>query len=263
MFRTALFGSRMLSASMLVASILAASAATLFAASNTVSVPSTADIWLAGQPNTTVLQGVYASFDVAPANSPVLASTGLNLTAGSYLTFAASGVTSYSTCTGASPDGGGGCGTYTTASYFGISTYRGPVNSLVGVFVNSNVPGGTAPSGLDFTTSGSQSQSTISPALNQVLFIGDGVTGTGSGSVQHFVVPAGATRLVLGSADGAGANYDNPANLAFSVTISDAPTAAPGVSTAVSTPAVSAIVLIAMALLLMGSGAYYLKGRAT
>src|SRR5262249_39942824 len=38
-------------------------------------------------------------------------------------------------------------------------------------------------------------------ALNQTFFIGDGLTGTGSGSVQVFHVPDGATRLYLGFAD--------------------------------------------------------------
>jgi len=34
-----------------------------------------------------------------------------------------------------------------------------------------------------------------------VFFIGDGLTGDGSGTVQQFNVPAGATRLVLGLVD--------------------------------------------------------------
>jgi hypothetical protein len=45
---------------------------------------------------------------------------------------------------------------------------------------------------------------TLTPALGQVFFIGDGLTGTGSGSVQTFTVPRGATRLFLGIADASG-----------------------------------------------------------
>jgi len=37
--------------------------------------------------------------------------------------------------------------------------------------------------------------------LNQVFFIGDGLTGDGTGTVQQFNVPVGATRLVLGFVD--------------------------------------------------------------
>jgi hypothetical protein len=44
--------------------------------------------------------------------------------------------------------------------------------------------------------------------LNQVFFIGDGLTGTGSGSRQTFNVPADATELWLGYVDGGG--YEGP-----------------------------------------------------
>ncbi len=44
----------------------------------------------------------------------------------------------------------------------------------------------------------------LSPFLKQVFFIGDGLTGNGTGAAQQFIVPAGATRLFLGPADGTG-----------------------------------------------------------
>jgi hypothetical protein len=195
--------------------VLAIGAAALFgvsatAASNNVTVPGTADVWLAGQANGTILQGIYALNDVAPANSPVLASTGLNMTAGTSLTFSATGSTNYNGCQGPTPDGGGVCGNFSTLAYFGISTYNGPINALLGVFINSSTPGGTAPAGLNFSTAGATSQATISPLLNQVFFIGDGLTGTGSGSVQQFVIPAGATRLYLTDSGGSSAPPATP-----------------------------------------------------
>jgi hypothetical protein len=49
----------------------------------------------------------------------------------------------------------------------------------------------------------------LAPQLQQVFFIGEGLTGTGSGQRQTFVVPTGATRLFLGSADGVGQNANN------------------------------------------------------
>jgi hypothetical protein len=42
----------------------------------------------------------------------------------------------------------------------------------------------------------------LAPALAQTFFIGDGRTGSGSGDIQRFLVPEGATRLFLGYADG-------------------------------------------------------------
>jgi hypothetical protein len=44
----------------------------------------------------------------------------------------------------------------------------------------------------------------LSPELKQVFFIGDGLTGTGDGAIQDFEIPAGATRLFLGTMDGYG-----------------------------------------------------------
>src|SRR5438477_11348345 len=120
--------------SLLLAAVLAALfAAIATAASNTVTVPGTADVWLAGQPNGTILVGGFPSNDVAPANSPVLASTGLNLTAGSFLTFAVTGTTNFNGCASPSPDGGGACGTPSSGPFFGIASYSGPINALVGV----------------------------------------------------------------------------------------------------------------------------------
>ena len=53
----------------------------VWAASNSVTVSGLADNRLAGQPNGTVLNGGFPGSDSAPTNSPVLASTGFNMTA--------------------------------------------------------------------------------------------------------------------------------------------------------------------------------------
>jgi hypothetical protein len=74
---------------------------------------------------------------------------------------------------------------------------------LTGVFLNENAPTGTPPTMLDFTSGGlGESFANVSPQLGQVFFIGDGLTGTGTGAVQQFLVPPTATRLFLGFADG-------------------------------------------------------------
>ena len=43
---------------------------------------------------------------------------------------------------------------------------------------------------------------TLCPSLKQVFYIGDGLSGSGAGTAQQFVIPAGATRLFLGTVDG-------------------------------------------------------------
>jgi hypothetical protein len=85
-----------------------------------------------------------------------------------------------------------------------VRSLAAPWDALTGVFLGPGVPGGTAPAGLDSSVTGSLP--TLSPLLQQVFFIGDGLTGTGSGAVQRFVVPQGATRLFLASSDDFGNN---------------------------------------------------------
>ncbi|HME68245.1 MAG TPA: hypothetical protein VKM54_00015 [Myxococcota bacterium] len=58
--------------------------------------------------------------------------------------------------------------------------------------------------------------SSLSPLLKQPFFIGDGLTGNGSGSVQQFIVPAGATRLFLASGDAFGW-YNNTGSFTLDV----------------------------------------------
>ena len=92
--------------------------------------------------------------------------------------------------------------------------YRMPVNTLLGVFLGPGLPTSNPAPGevlnfrdigvARFGTQVGTHFATLSPELEQIFFIGDGLTGTGSGSVQTFIAPAGATRLYLGVADGYG-----------------------------------------------------------
>ena len=98
----------------------------------------------------------------------------------------------------------------------GISGYSGPAGALVGVFLGAGIPmNGPAPATLNFDSGGlGTSFSSLSPGLGQVFFIGDGLTGTGQGTTQRFVAPAGATRLFVGLVDalsfsGAPGDYDD------------------------------------------------------
>lgn len=76
---------------------------------------------------------------------------------------------------------------------------------LVGVFLDASAPSGAGPSALNYNygtpVSLNTSDAGFSPILDQVFFIGDGLTGAGTGSEQVFKVPTGADRLYLGFAD--------------------------------------------------------------
>ncbi len=82
---------------------------------------------------------------------------------------------------------------------------------LAGVFVGPTTPSGSPPATLQFTGPNGSSFTDLYPLLNQQFFIGDGLTGTGSGAQQSFHAPNGATRLFLGFADayGFGTPYNN------------------------------------------------------
>jgi hypothetical protein len=178
-----------------------------------ITVSALTDIWLAGQPNGSTLTGNFST-DTAPANSPVE----FDVSGGETLTFSASGSTSVDQVCFAGPDGG--C--YPDESSFGvgpvngIGTYKGPSDALIGVFLNGSLPSGTGgPASEDFT--GANNFTSLSPLLNQIFFIGDGLTGTGSGTVQDFSVPAGATRLFLAVADSVGSSQNNEGSLSVTV----------------------------------------------
>jgi len=113
---------------------------------------------------------------------------------------AASGDVQYCpTCVPANGPDGAPFG-FSMASWEGISGVSSISRSrfLAGVFLSSNVPMDPPPPSLDFSD---YSFLQLAPALNQTFFIGDGLTGTGSGQQQTFVAPEGATRLFLGLFD--------------------------------------------------------------
>jgi hypothetical protein len=201
----------------LLVSTLAA-AAPAFAGSATRSVPGTSDPFLAGMP----AGSTCCSGDSAPAESPVYAGA---VTPGATLTFTSvTGSVSYAGGVPTDPPDGNPGFLIDTAAYEGgaveinnIAGYNNaPVDALIGVFLGPGLPtSNPAPAELDFTDT---SFTTLSPALQQIFFIGDGLTGTGTGSVQTFVVPTGATRLFLGTVDGFGW-YNNTG--AISVTVNE------------------------------------------
>jgi hypothetical protein len=180
----------------------------------TLSVPSTGDPWLAGMPD-----GSTASYtDFAPAQSPAQV-LGLDLSPGSVLVFSASGSVSYDpNLPKAPPDGlSYFIVNHSTGAENGISDVITPMDSLLGLFLDSERPdSSSAPQTLDFSSN--QDYLSLAPALKQVFFIGDGLTN--SGTQQQIVVPAGASRLFLGTMDTNGW-YNNVGS--FSVTVNSVP----------------------------------------
>jgi len=174
-----------------------------------VTVPGGANPYLAGMPNgSACCESTGGVPDTAPAQSPV--QVGIPLSPGTVLTFSVNGSVSFSGGTPTdTPDGGvfntiNTFGLDGTPSSNGIAGMLAPQNALVGLFLDDSVPTSSgAPPRLDFSASGlGMGFPTLSPGLKQPFFIGDGLTGQGTGAVQQFVVPAGATRFFLGVVDG-------------------------------------------------------------
>jgi hypothetical protein len=167
----------------------------------TVNVPGTSDPWLAGMPNgSTSNQGTPELPDVAPGQSPVLVS---GIVPGTMLMWTATGQVGHPGDP-AAPDGYlSYILNHLTGAENGISDITVPIDSLLGVFLGPSQPDLTpAPGLLDFSLPASRNYLTLAPGLQQVFFMGDGLT---DGAVaQTIVAPFGATRLYLGTMDGYG-----------------------------------------------------------
>jgi subtilisin-like proprotein convertase family protein len=132
-------------------------------------------------------------------------------------------------CDPTAPSGAEGLATNDSniSAYNGISGFvANHVFPLVGVFLTDAAPQNPSPPTLNFTTNGiGRNFLTLSPAIGQVFYIGDG--STDSGQLQTFNVPVGATRLFLGFADAIGftglpgAYSDNGGSLSIEVTSGD------------------------------------------
>jgi hypothetical protein len=91
-------------------------------------------------------------------------------------------------------------------SEHGLSNIYTPINSIVGVFLNSNDSTNGAddessvPPGLDFGSQTARNYTSIDPELQQTFYVGNGTTS--GGTQQTIVVPSGASTLFLGTMDG-------------------------------------------------------------
>jgi hypothetical protein len=120
---------------------------------------------------------------------------------GRTVTFAFSGVVDYGGCCPSNgPDGIAVVGAVAHSLYGGIAgcDLATRARYFAGVFVDDTEPADPSPSSL---TIPDISFTELSPDLRQVFFIGDGLTGEGSGTTQVVHVPDDATRLFLGYQD--------------------------------------------------------------
>jgi len=157
----------------------------------TVIVPGNANIFGAG----------HAAPPTLPSGDAGILPPSISLGSGDIFTFSATGSITYNgggTYYGAEGGGGGGGTHYDSIGGISGIEHGTQFMFLIGVFTDGTEPSGSGPSIVDFSL---DSFDTVSPQLNQTFFIGDGLTGTGTGSVQNFDVPLGATRLFLGFAD--------------------------------------------------------------
>ena len=169
-----------------------------------VSVSSLGSIYLAGQPGGTKLGNLSV-----PANSPAQAS--ISLTPGQGLSIVASGHVG-----GVASEGVFGLQGQDLAAAFGLSQARVPDNALIGVFTGDSIQASPTPVGIDFVRTELGTVQTLYPLLQQVFYIGNGMTLLGQTRV--IVVPPGATRLFLASAAGGFA-----ASGSFTASISQVP----------------------------------------
>jgi hypothetical protein len=168
-------------------------------------VPANAEIYGAGNAGLPDGSGVLPVEFNLPVNATVLSMTSVT----GIITF--NNGTGHNDADGSIVSGGyygptinGTSGYSVAGGYGGISGVTMPeAGALVGVFMPADAPTGAPPPSLDFTSIGI-AFTTLSPALYQTFFIGDGRTGDGSGAVQQFFVPAGASRLFLGISDAPG-----------------------------------------------------------
>ena len=183
-----------------------------------IQVPGSADPWLAGMPDRTVASAT----DHAPAQSPAEVS-GLTVLPGVTLTFHVTGSVSRGPDFPLTlPDGDTAITSHLPpiGAENGISDISAPFECLVGVFLSAGQPDQhVAPQPLDFSSAASRSFSVLTPAPQQVFFIGDGLNS--AGAAQQFIVPVGASRLFLGTLDRDG-YYNNLGS--FTVEVHGTPT---------------------------------------
>ncbi len=167
-----------------------------------ITVAATAEIYSAGG-NTGLASGATSPPSIAlPGGTVSVQFT--SVTGSISCTVSAEGCISLNNGSNYNDPDGAGAGASTSSNtgagaISGITSHNS--GSLMGLFVAAGGPSGNAPAALNFTTGSGTGFTSLSPLLDQTFFIGDGLTGDGSGSLQTFYVPTGAITLFLGISD--------------------------------------------------------------
>ena len=181
--------------------------------SGNVTVPSTSSPYLAGMPNGSTTAG----WGDNTSNSTPYQVSSIPVVPGTYITMTNTGGQSsiyYPTIPKSGPDGNASLTLHHGENYNhspnpafpnpenGIGDAKMPADALMGVFLTDDAPDtNPAPPAVDWTDADHKDKPTYSDIRNQQPFmIGNGTTT--DGTVQQFLVPAGATRLYLGTWDG-------------------------------------------------------------
>jgi len=203
-----------LAIAVICAAVSGAGAESLPKVLGTIDVPGTSNPWLAGMPDGTTAH----RDDIAPDQSPVLV-TGLFSTLGSWVEFSdVNGLVRRGDAYPFTGPEGNLAVIIGRGPEHGKSALTAPINALIGVFLDASVPSGAEPVALDFTTEASRNYLELYPSLRQPFWIGDGATS--EGTHQKIFLPAGTTRLFLGTMDGS--DWYNNAG-AFSVVVTQVP----------------------------------------
>lgn len=181
----------------LAAAALLASSAAAQAAGTTVTVAGQADLYDAVTP------GTYDGLNPIAIN--VTGLSALTFSVSSLAGASGNGVSvnigSGSDFSNADGSAHSGENVFAAGSLSGISA---PTSGfLAGVFTGAATV--ATPATINFNTSGT-SFASLSAGLQQTFYIGDGLTGNGTGATQTFYVPTGATTLYLGVTDACGFN---------------------------------------------------------
>lgn len=163
-----------------------------------VAVDGKANPFLAGMPvGSEIRYPGVAQSDAVPANAAVAVALSPFRPA-DYLLFRASGTVTHSPNIGPTPPDGNTVAEHTLGAHNGVSAIVAPINSLVAVFLGDG-DRTIAPDQLEFSSIASRNYLTLAPALQQLFFIGDGVTDFGQR--QRIRIPPGATWIYLAVMD--------------------------------------------------------------
>ena len=198
-----------------------------------ITVPGNAEIHGAGNAGLPDSSGVAPVLVNLPANSLAVYVTNVSGT------ISLNGNSGHNDADGVMISGSGYPAWSYAGPYGGISGINIPgAGALVGVYEPNTAPARTAsaPGTGDFYTGIGTSFSSLLPVMYATFFIGDGLTGDGSGNPQLFQIPQGATRLFLGIPDASGFNgspggySDNSGAFTLSVKVLVANVSAPAVA---------------------------------